>query len=200
MRSRTAFTLLTGLLLASNASCGASPPSDAAQAGGEQEIITGFAQFEWGSSLDEIITTRGRPVSSEGMGGGVTAYTYSDTVLDREASALFEVHAEHGLVGGSYAVRVPEGTSCEILYQQFLRVVQDQYATLTPSELPSRSSDPDFCRGARSGQGGRVTRWSDPTSGSIILLVLAPPGENVVLLYQSARALALRKEQREQQF
>jgi hypothetical protein len=193
--------LLAGfLLLSTAAACGDRPEREEAATGDAEAVVTGFASVDWGTPLAEILRRRGEPEDREETGNGVTGLAFSDTVLLRPATALFHVHAERGLLEGSYIVRIPEATSCALVYDHFYATIGDTYPTLSPEERQIQNPDRDYCAGARSGTGGRVTTWADPANGARIQLVLAPPGDALVVLYRSAAARELAREQNAKQF
>lgn len=188
------------LLLFTAAACGERPEPEAAATGDAEAVVTGFASVDWGTPLAEILRRRGEPEEREEMGNGVTAVAFPDTILLRPATALFHAHAQHGLLAGSYIVRFPEGTSCVVVYDHFYATISDTYPTLSAEEHQIQNPGGDYCAGARSGMGGRVTTWTDPANGARIQLVLAPPGQRLVVLYRSAASSELANEQNAKQF
>jgi hypothetical protein len=186
--------------LSTAVACGERPEPQEAATGDAEAVVTGFASMDWGTPLAEILRRRGEPQDREEMGNGVTGVAFADTVLLRPATALFHAHVQQGLLAGSYIVRFPEGTSCVVVYDHFYATISDTYRTLSPQERQIQNPDGDYCAGARSGMGGRVTTWADPANGARIQLVLAPPGDALVVLYRSAASAALDKEQNAKQF
>jgi hypothetical protein len=193
--------LAAGLLLVfAAAGCGERNARTEADTADAEAVVTGFASVEWGTPLAEILHRRGEPMDREEAGNGVTGVAFHDTVLMRPATAMFLVHAERGLLEGSYIVHVPEGTSCVVVYDHFYATIRDTYPALAPEERPIRNPDQDYCAAARSGTGGRVTTWVDPANDARIQLVLAPPGQALVVLYRSAAARELAQEKSAKQF
>ncbi|HEX8429935.1 MAG TPA: hypothetical protein VF625_01565, partial [Longimicrobium sp.] len=122
--------IVVAVLAFAVAACGAAPEQGGSTAeetsaeetsaeetsGEEAGVITGFASVPWGTPMAELVAARGQPEERAGMGGGVVGVMYSDTVLGRLISVLFNVHPELGLVSGSYIARFPDGASCELIY------------------------------------------------------------------------------------
>jgi hypothetical protein len=188
------------LLFFATAGCGERAGQAEADTAGTEPLVTGFASVGWGTPLAEILRRRGEPVDREDAGNGVTGVAFRDTVLMRPVTAMFHVHAERGLLEGSYIVHIPAGTSCAVVYDHFYATIRDTYPALAAEERPIRNPDEDYCAGAWSGTGGRVTTWTDPANGARIQLVLAPPGQALVVLYRSAVARELAREQNAKQF
>lgn len=103
----------------------------------QEEIITDFRGYRWGTTVDEISEIAG--TEQTGERDGLAIYASEVRLFGREALAGFYFHPETGeLVEGAY-VMVMSLDTCQTLWGLFTRDVQRTYPALEQQgELPNR--------------------------------------------------------------
>lgn len=177
-RVRVATMLALGAVL--------SGPALVAGQDGALESVDGFNGHPWGASRTEIEASSGRPERADVLDNGVTVLAFRDSLLDREAVTLYALVDGIGLVKGQHVARidVDEG-DCDEQYRAFRDHVTLLYPLLQPVENFEIPLEGDFCAAIEERTAVWATQWKDPSTGSVITVIVEEGSDLVKLIYES---------------
>lgn len=141
-------------------------------------VITEFVGVPWGAGETTVRDQHGEPWAEDTMDtshpqGGWKILLYDKEIDDMQATLLYALQGDSGLVEGFVWLRGFKTSQCETAYEGVVSIVQDRHPGIE-GETSSHKGITylDFCQALRIDEASRSTRWTDPANGVTLELSL----------------------------
>jgi hypothetical protein len=149
--------------------------------------IDGFNGMPWGSSDADIIAEFGEPSQVSSLDTGMRVLAYDTELLGDPAVSLYAILGDQGLIKGQHMVKLrPDKGNCEGQYGVYRDHVTLTYPLIAPIENYDYPFTEDFCTAIENGNGEWANQWTDPSSGSVVTVIVERGTDDVKLIYESA--------------